>query len=425
MLNTWIPKRLLEWCLRLFLIVIFGFLTVGEALSAIDVNKSFSPATVYPTQISHLKIVLQNSALSPTLNAAFTDVFPDHVMLAATPNTATTCGGTVTATNLATHGEISLSGGTIPAGDGTNPGTCMVTVDVIANAKGTYVNDIAAGDVTGLTGGSPDSNSQLTQGTLAAILQDLTYNILTDLSSYGYTFFQGYETTMFRVRLTNPNPVPLTNASFSLPFYSNAPHITPVDDGSQGTSCSTGSVSITPHTTLYPGTFGDSGTIAFAGGTIPANGSCDVYVKIKPSRDPQATRYETGYYLSIPTGGITTSEGATNSTTDQDYIWAGTGISVSKTFNGGQISTINKAETATAKLRLTFSDHNTQSVSGINFTDPMPAADSGGGQMTIDSVDANTCGATVSNSPTPFPFLEAQFQPPSQVTTIPPGFLLC
>ena len=74
MLNPWIPKRLLEWCLRLFLIVIFGFLTVGEALSAIDVNKSFSPATVYPTQISHLKIVLQNSALSPTLNAAFTDV---------------------------------------------------------------------------------------------------------------------------------------------------------------------------------------------------------------------------------------------------------------------------------------------------------------------------------------------------------------
>jgi hypothetical protein len=89
-----------------------------------------------------LTITLSNISQpgAATLTAALTDTFPTGVVVAATPNAATTCtAGTVTA--AAGSGSVALnSGAAIPAA-----GTCTVTVDVSAAAAGIYVNTIAAG----------------------------------------------------------------------------------------------------------------------------------------------------------------------------------------------------------------------------------------------------------------------------------------
>ena len=107
-----------------------------------SLTKAFAPAQVLAGVKSTLTITLNNSS-QPTaavLSAALTDTFPTGVVVAATPNAATTCtGGTVTA--VAGSGSVSLnSGASIPAS-----GSCTIKVDVSSATDGTYVNTIAAG----------------------------------------------------------------------------------------------------------------------------------------------------------------------------------------------------------------------------------------------------------------------------------------
>ncbi|MEZ5856000.1 MAG: hypothetical protein R3D67_15110 [Hyphomicrobiaceae bacterium] len=366
------------------------FASALGASAAIDVNKSFSPATVYPNQISRLEIRLLNSALTPAVNTAFTDVFPDDVFVSATPNIVSTCGGTSTGTNTSTRGELTVAGGVIPAGDGTNPGVCTITLDVYAAKKGTYINTIPVGDVTATSGGSPDSNTQAAQGTLAVILQDLVPALDMGLSS----FVQGYESTTYTITLTNPNPVPLTGAAFSYDLWQAGYNVRAVNAGS--TTCGSGTVAITPRparTTAY----GPTSQIDFSGGTIPASGSCVITFDVEPSRDPQLPLSSSGLTHRLPVNAVTTNEGATNSAEATRNVYAYTGIRILKYFNNATAATTNLNDTTTAELRLYFQNYNTQDVSNFNLTDVLPTSPA---QMSIVSVTSNTCGGTIGSSTT-------------------------
>ena len=75
-----------------------------------------------------------------SLTAPLTDTLPAGLVIAATPNASTTCGGVVTAT--AGGNTVTLSAGSsIPAGA---PGTCTVTVNVTAALGGSYLNTLPA-----------------------------------------------------------------------------------------------------------------------------------------------------------------------------------------------------------------------------------------------------------------------------------------
>jgi hypothetical protein len=105
--------------------------------------KAFAPASVNTGMASTLTITLGNTnATAATLTAALTDTFPSGLVVAATPNAATTCpGGTVNA--AAGDGFVTLSGsGTvqIPAN-----GSCTLTVNVSSATAGSYANSIPAG----------------------------------------------------------------------------------------------------------------------------------------------------------------------------------------------------------------------------------------------------------------------------------------
>ena len=107
-----------------------------------SVSKAFAPSQVLEGVSSTLTITLNNSS-QPTaavLAAALTDTFPAGLVVASTPNAATTCAsGTVTA--VAGSGSVTLSSGaSIPAG-----ASCTVKVDVSSAATGSYANTIAAG----------------------------------------------------------------------------------------------------------------------------------------------------------------------------------------------------------------------------------------------------------------------------------------
>ena len=102
-------------------------------------TKVFAPAAITAGQTSDLTITIGNSnAVALTSSAALVDSFPPGIVVDATPNATTTCGGTVTA--AAGSDSVTLdSGASIP------PGGCTVSVVVTAAAPGTYPNVLGVG----------------------------------------------------------------------------------------------------------------------------------------------------------------------------------------------------------------------------------------------------------------------------------------
>lgn len=380
-----------------FALAVGAFLTsAGVASAAIDANISFAPATVYPTQSTSLTFTLQNSALSPETGVAFLNDLPANVFIATPAGIVSTCGGTVNTSNSATNGQITFSGGSIPAGNGTTSGSCSIKVNVYGSTKGTYVAQLAAGAVTGFNSGSPDSNSQSTQGTLAVFVQDMTVSKTTALNVSGTSSIQGYETTTMSITLTNPNPVAITNAAFTDDLAVYAPNLTAVA-GSGASTCG-GTVTIAPKSSGVSG-YGTSSTVSLAGGTVPANGSCVVTFSVKPSRDPTLVYQSNATTNQIPAGGVTSSQGASNATAATHAINTRTGVQVATTFNGSTSAAINTNTTTTATLRYTFTNNNTTAVAGFNFSDALPAG-SAGGALTVTSLGTNTCGGTLAGTGT-------------------------
>ncbi len=107
-------------------------------------GKGFIPASISAGGVATLTITLSNpNAGVATLTAPLTDILPTGVVIATTPNASTTCGGVVTAT--AGGSTVTLTGGSIPAGSGSTPGTCTVTVSVTAPSGGSFLNTLAVG----------------------------------------------------------------------------------------------------------------------------------------------------------------------------------------------------------------------------------------------------------------------------------------
>jgi len=105
------------------------------------IGKAFNPAGVVVNTPSTLTITLGNSnGLPAALTAPLTDTFPPGLVVAATPNAATTCGGVVTATAGTDFVTLDAVAAEIPAA-----GSCTITVDVESAVANVYQNTIPAG----------------------------------------------------------------------------------------------------------------------------------------------------------------------------------------------------------------------------------------------------------------------------------------
>ena len=105
-------------------------------------GKAFSPATINAGGVSTLTITLSNpNALVATLTTPLTDTLPSGLLIAATPNVSTTCGGAGAPVAVAGGTTVTLPAGrTIPAN-----GSCTLTVNVTASVGGSYIDTLLAG----------------------------------------------------------------------------------------------------------------------------------------------------------------------------------------------------------------------------------------------------------------------------------------
>ncbi|MGK7294242.1 MAG: beta strand repeat-containing protein [Candidatus Wenzhouxiangella sp. M2_3B_020] len=109
-------------------------------------SKVFTPNAIAVGGASTLTFTIDNSGSSLAADAlAFSDPLPAGLTVAASPNTASTCGGTVSA--AAGSATIGFSGGSVAAG-----ATCTVSVDVAGNTEGSFTN--VSGSLTSSSGDS-------------------------------------------------------------------------------------------------------------------------------------------------------------------------------------------------------------------------------------------------------------------------------
>jgi uncharacterized repeat protein (TIGR01451 family) len=132
--------------------------------------KQFTPAVIAPNGLSRLRIEIGNvNAVALTLTAVFTDnlpTAPGNILVAPTPNIATTCGaGVGSITAIAGSGSVSLANGaSVPAGG------CFIEVDVTGVTAGAYNNNIPAGALqTNLGNNQQPANAPLVISTLGFV----------------------------------------------------------------------------------------------------------------------------------------------------------------------------------------------------------------------------------------------------------------
>jgi uncharacterized repeat protein (TIGR01451 family) len=107
-----------------------------------------------------MTITIDNTGSQTLSDTSFIDQFPSApgtLAIADDPKLENTCSGTVTATPKST--QLSLSGGTVP------PGGCAVSVMIVADTVGDYLNVIpdggTSGSPNGLRGKLPGGNALL------------------------------------------------------------------------------------------------------------------------------------------------------------------------------------------------------------------------------------------------------------------------
>ncbi len=213
------------------------------------VSKAFAPASIPAGGISTLTITLVNPNNSiATLSAPLTDTLPIGVFTAG--GGSNTCGGTVTLG----ASSVTLTGGSIP----TN-GSCTVTVNVTGSIGGNFINTLAIGALQ-------TSNGNNTTPAIA------TLTVIPAVNT-GITVSKGFSPSTITVWDTSTLTITLHNANNSVAHVTGS-----FTDYLPGGLIPSGTCANTCGGTA---TFGAS-TVTLTGGSMPANGSCQVTVKVKP-----------------------------------------------------------------------------------------------------------------------------------------------
>ncbi|MEP7134943.1 MAG: SdrD B-like domain-containing protein, partial [Chloroflexota bacterium] len=320
--------------------------------SNLPISKAFFPDTVAPNGLSRLTITLQNTNPLPLVNGSLTDnlntagTTTNGVILAPSPNPSTTCGGipvyTLTAPQL-----FNVTGFTIPAQVGGVPGLCTFSFDV--QGKGiatTHTNTIPLANVTATVQGTGISMNATANATAPLVITPLAINVVKGFNPLTVT---GGSSSTLSVQLTNPNTAVLTGVALidTMPVGMIIANPANLNTGTCGGVL-----------TGVPG----AASFSFSGGTLPAATTCTLTLSITMTVNGNLTN-------TIPAGGVTTFNGASNSQPASASLTNLPGASVSKFFSPNPVL----AGSANYSL-LTITIQNTSNfaLTGMGLTDNLP-----------------------------------------------------
>jgi LPXTG-site transpeptidase (sortase) family protein len=334
----------------------------------IGLAKRFSPSTFSAGGTTTLIITLQNPTSSPYTGVNFTDNLPAPLTVVSV--TANTCGGTTSTTAT----SVSLTGGTIPAGSPTAPGTCTISVEVTAPAgtsSGTFRNTIAIGELTtdqGVGNLRPANANVTVSGTDVAGIKSFSPSSITAGGN-----------SRLRIDIFAPSDTSLTNFSVT----DNLPAGVTVSNSTPPTITGCGP---TPPLVFNAPTGATS--VSLTNGSILAGQRCriDVYV----------TSSALGLYTNtISPADITNTENRVpaGNLTSTLTVNGSSNLSISLV-KGFDPLTVFGGAASTMSIQLI--NPGTVALTGIAFTDNMPS-----GMILANPLNFNvgTCGGTLSGVP--------------------------
>jgi LPXTG-site transpeptidase (sortase) family protein len=339
------------------------------------VAKAFQTSRIVAGAPTRLRITITAPNDTPLNNIYIRDTLPDDMVIVGMPlapaNPTTSCGGSLTAgisTNL-----IQLTGGVIPSAGGS----CTITVYVTSNIPGPHVNTIPGGTLATFEGRTDPNDRSAT----------LDVTSFTISKSFAPANIAPNGRSRLTISLRNTNLQPLINVSLTDLLSSM---------GGNGSTNGVFVASPDPNpSTTCGGAFNPaagSQTIALSGGTIPASdgvvpGLCTLSVDVE-GRGDTTTRTNTIDRTEVSGQFVVAGpivRPAANATADLTIL--DLSIGVAKEFNpilvfGGTSS----------EMRITLVNPNTVPLSGINFTDTMPA-----NMILANPLNASvgTCGGTL------------------------------
>jgi Bacterial Ig-like domain (group 3)/Kelch motif/Galactose oxidase, central domain len=271
---------------------------------------------------------------------------------------------TFTATVAAVAPGSGNATGTVTFKDGSNTlgsGTLLTTVGVTSATFSTSSLSAGAHSITAVYG----SDANFRGSTSSA----LTQNVLSPpsiLKAFGGATIPLNGTTSLTFTITNPagNTVALNDLAFtdSLPaglIVASTPNISNTCGGTFTASAGSGSVSL-------------------SGGTVAASSSCSISVNVTGTSVGQKNN---------TTGAVSSTNGGTGNTASAS-IMVDAPPTISKAFGAAQIN----LNTSTS-LTFTITNPNTTSLTGIAFTDNLPA----GLVVSTPNGVSSTCGGTTTS----------------------------
>ena len=325
-------------------------------IQAPGIVKSFAPANIALANtnqtISTLTLTLTNLNTSQQLtNVAFSDSLPSGLVVDTTPTPTTTGCGAPTFAPAANATLLNFGSGTI------NVGTpCVVTVKV----KGTSVG-AKANTANGATS---------TQANIGAASNTATLNVLTAPSftkSFGASTVTAGGTTALTFNITNNDTAfGLTGVNFSDPLPTG---LTVASTPNIVGGCGGGTIMAAAN----------SGTISLSGASLAASGNCSFSVDVTGT-----TAGAKGNSVSL----ITTETGTNNTPATATLNVFGP-PTISKVFATNPIVV---GQTSVLNITITNPASNPGSLTGLSFTDTLPAgisapnsstASCGGGTLAV------------------------------------------
>ena len=289
-----------------------------------SIAKVFTPSTIALNATTSLQFTITNPAanVNALTGVAFTDTLPTGLTVAS--GTSTVCGGTLTTT--APTG-ISLSGATIAVNS-----NCQFSVTVTGAASGQYTN--TTGNVTSTNGGTGNTASaNLTVASSATIAK-----------AFGAATIPLNGTTTLTFNLTNPNAsVTLTGIAFTDAFPAG---IVVASTPNPSNTCG--------------GTFttvAGAGSASLSGATLAPGASCTAALTIQ------------GTTAGVKNNSVqvTSTEGGAGNTANASITVVGP-PTLNKAFGAASIPL-----GGSTSLTFNIANPNTTSLSGIAFTDTLPA----------------------------------------------------
>ncbi len=350
-------------------------ITISASALPVTGSKAFTPANMLPGTNTSLAINVTAPSDTGLTGVSVTDNLPTGVTvinqngsgITTNPAKNASCaGGTLTA--ITGTSTITYTGGSIAAN-----ATCTLTVWVTSSTPGTATNDIPPAQIT-------DTQGRTLTSDITANLN--VSNLQISKAFYPPTINQNGLSTL-TITLTNTNISALTGLSLTDSLPGGVVVASGLGEPNANTSCG-GTLTATP----------SSGSITLTGGVVPAEvgaitGKCTINVDVK------GTGAAGTYTNTIPVANVSAYFGSTPiapiAAATANLVIQSLTITVNKGFNpvdvyGGSSST----------LSILLTNPNNTSLTGIAFTDNMPA------NMIIATpanLNTGTCGGTLTGTP--------------------------